>query len=65
MRDNFYLGSFQWFNSEVAASVQDVDEKLQILKFKAELNYFKKRYSEALDNFDTALGKALFTFLER
>ena len=47
---------FQWFNSKSASTVDYIDEKLQILKYRAELNYFRRQYSDALTNFDAALG---------
>ena len=50
------LAHFQWFNSKTASTVDDIDEKLQILKYRAELNYFRRQYSDALTNFDAALG---------
>ena len=50
------LAHFQWFNSKTASAVDDIDEKLQILKYRAELNYFRRQYSDALTNFDAALG---------
>ena len=46
----------QWFNSKTTSTVDDVDEKLQVLKYRAELHYFRREYSEALTNFGAALG---------
>ena len=50
------LAHFQWFNSKSASTGEDADEKLQVLKYRAELNYFRRQYSDALTNFDGALG---------
>ena len=46
----------QWFISKTISTLDDVDEKLQVLKFRAELHYFRREYLEALTNFDAALG---------